>query len=67
MKEGKINYKQAVEWIAINDEPGADWAYKIPEVSQMVTVLLVADLTGKDAVEVALDVINYRRYIYLKN
>lgn len=51
-------YREAVEWIARNDECTETSA---EAVSGLVSVALVADLFGKDQIEVARAVINFRR------
>lgn len=58
----KQRYREAVEWIALNDEPdhyvvGTD----LDEVAQQLTVVLVADVFDVDQDQVALDVVAYRR------
>jgi hypothetical protein len=66
MTHGKLNYGQATEWIAVNDEPGHENAFDITHVSEMVTVVLVADLMEKSPLFVARDVIERRKQIYLR-
>jgi hypothetical protein len=52
------SYKSAVEWIALNDNPGAA---ELPETLEgYLTVALVADLFGVDLKRVAEDVANFR-------
>lgn len=51
-------YSFAIEWIALNDEPGClDWV----EVSGQISVLLVADLYSVNHERVAVDVVRYRK------
>lgn len=53
----RASYREAVEWIAMND----DNAETDPEVVRyQVTVLLVADLFRLEAERVARDVLRYR-------
>jgi hypothetical protein len=51
-------YREAVEWIARNDDPGEMSA---DPVSGLISVALVADLFGKEQIEVARAVIRFRR------
>lgn len=55
-----FNYAQAIEWIALNDEAGRESAFDIQAVSEMVTVVMTANLANKEPKEVAIDVIMYR-------
>lgn len=50
-------YKEAVEWIAFNDEPTLR---ELGEISYMISVQLIADLFKIDSVDVAVDVAKYR-------
>jgi hypothetical protein len=50
-------YMEAVAWIANNDEPGETDA---ETVSEMISVLLVADLWRKEPEQVADDVLRAR-------
>lgn len=51
------SYRQGIAWIGLNDEPSdMDTA----TVSSLISVLLLADLFGKHAEEVATDVVRYR-------
>ena len=52
------NYRRTIEWIALNDEPTLTG---LDEVADMISVQLVADMWGYDAMRVARDVINFRR------
>lgn len=50
----RASYRSAVQWIADNDEPMIeDWR----DMTDLLTVVLVADLFGKDARDVARDVV----------
>lgn len=53
----RASYKYGVEWIAVNDEPD-----EIDQgtVSEMISIMLLADLFGKPYFQVAADVIKYR-------
>lgn len=55
------SYRQAVEWIALEDEPTYLWADEILQESG-VSVALVADLFGKapDAVALAVQLVRVR-------
>ena len=51
-------YKQAVTWIAANDEP----TFMLPiEMADLISVCLVADLWNRTPGEVAIDVIIERK------
>lgn len=50
-------YKDAVAWIALNDDPDV---LDAEDLSGTLTVALAADLFKKHTIEVALDVIAYR-------
>lgn len=53
----RASYRSAVQWIADNDEPMIeDWR----DMTDLLTVVLVADLFGKDARDVASDVVARR-------
>ena len=53
----RASYREAVQWIAVNDEPGE----KDVEVMQgMISVCLVADIFGADQAVVAKDVMRAR-------
>jgi hypothetical protein len=55
----RASYREAVEWIALNDSAGDD---DPPEIlSGLVTVCLIADLFGESTERVARDVIRVRR------
>lgn len=56
MKKG---YKFAIAWIALNDSPGDN--ENAETMAGYVSVLLVADLFGKDQNQVAKDVFQYRQ------
>lgn len=51
-------YATAVEWIAVNDEP---MELDLEGVQGYISVLLVADVFGKEAEDVAKDVISLRK------
>lgn len=52
------SYREAVIWIAENDEPASD---DVAEMENLISVVLVAHLFGTPAHDVARDVIRYRR------
>jgi hypothetical protein len=56
----RASYREAVAWIALNDDAGAAYAMVMSEVAGMISVVLVADLFGKEPHHVATDVIKYR-------
>ncbi|MBA3761714.1 MAG: hypothetical protein H0X04_00025 [Chthoniobacterales bacterium] len=53
-------YSYAVAWIALNDEPGAEWARRPAEVAQQISAVLVADIYGVTPLAVGRDVVGYR-------
>ena len=55
----KMTLRQAIEWIAKNDNP--DDQITIEELSGTMTVALVADLWGRPAFDIAFRVNCYRR------
>lgn len=58
----KFSYKKAIEWIAENDEPRE---IDLKVISEMISVLLIADLAKKDPIEVAKKIADYRiKHIY---
>jgi hypothetical protein len=56
----RASYREAVAWIAINDDAGATYALDAEHLRIVVTVILIADIFGKDPVEVATDVVKFR-------
>ena len=54
----RATYREAVQWIALNDAPGDDGDVK--EVQGYISTLLVADLFGADPYKVAIDVVRTR-------
>ena len=54
------SYREAIAWIALNDDAGSDVACETTFVKQMISVALVADLFGKTDLEVAQKVVQYR-------
>lgn len=50
-------YMDGVSWIAENDEPTLD---DVNEISNLISVLLLADLFGRTPEEVAIDVLRVR-------
>ena len=53
----KMTYKQAVEWVALNDEPTLTI---LDEVEVMVSTLLIADIWAKAEKDVALDIVRLK-------
>ena len=58
-KTPRPTYRQAVRWIAAEDEP---LILKVSELSGLISVALVADLFGKEAITVARDVARLREH-----
>jgi hypothetical protein len=61
------SYKDAVQWIAINDGAGdtpgwMKWDDALPAVDGLVTVCLVADVFDRDQDQVAADVLRARGF-----
>jgi len=56
----RMKYNDAILWIAVNDESGNDERINPEFVADMITVQLIADMTGKTAARVAADVILFR-------
>jgi hypothetical protein len=59
-----MSYRKAVEWIARNDNDGVrddDQA-----IANYLTVSMVADLYGKEPIDVARDVMMFRREIGIR-
>lgn len=52
------SYRKAIEWIALNDEPGET---DLDAMSQMISVALIADLWVKEPETVAKAVLRYRK------
>jgi hypothetical protein len=53
------NFKQAVQWIALNDNSGDN--EPVEDVSGYISVALTADLFGKDPMDVAKKVVWWRK------
>lgn len=53
-------YKFGCQWIADNDNPGDPDALNVETVSGFISVLLLADMFGKEPEEVALKVVALR-------
>ena len=56
----RASCREAVAWIARNDDEGSPDALEVDTVRGMLTVVLTADLFGVDAERVARDVVRYR-------
>lgn len=54
-------YRQAIVWIALNDDPGSSNSMKVSSVKTLISVQLIADLFGKTHEKVARAVIRYRK------
>lgn len=59
----RASYRQAVRWIAENDDPGDDEADNVDAVAEMISVLLTADIFGVEPKRVAADVVRKREQI----
>jgi hypothetical protein len=57
----RASYREAVEWIARNDEAGSDDAFDVTETSFLVTTLLISDLFDVDNLKVGADVVRKRK------
>jgi hypothetical protein len=57
MKKRINRYKEAVRWIAFNDETAE---LQIDSVAEQISVALVADIWGKERMKVAEDVMALR-------
>lgn len=55
----RASYRKAIEWIALNDEPGE---MNVEITSEMISVGLIADLFGKTQQEVARQVVKRRKF-----
>lgn len=53
----KTRYQRAVEWIAYNDEPNE---YDEDEIAGFISTCLVADMFGKDPMQVAQDICAFK-------
>ena len=55
-----MKYRDAIQWIAENDEPEIEgrWSYDVG--ADQITVQLVSALRGKTATVIACDVVIYR-------
>lgn len=57
----RISYADGVAWIGDNDEPTLRSHGDTITVSELVSVAMLADISGREAIDVAEDVIAYRR------
>jgi hypothetical protein len=57
----RASYREAIEWIAINDSSGEDTAMDAEEVQHLVTSALVADLFEVDQFKIGKDVVRKRK------
>lgn len=56
----RASYREAIAWIALNDDPGSSDAYDPKEVGRMISSHLVADLFGVDNEKVGKDIVRFR-------
>lgn len=57
----RASYREAIAWIADNDDGGSEDALEPTVVSKMITACLVADLFGVDSERVGNDIVRYRK------
>jgi len=57
----RASYREAVEWIALNDGAGDPGALSPEDVACQLSVMLVADLWRKSTLEVARAVVRWRK------
>lgn len=57
----ELSYQTATEWIALNDGPGDEDAYKVGAVACTIPVMLIADVFGKSPRTVATEVVKLRK------
>ena len=57
----RASYKEAVAWIAFNDDAGGDEALEIDYVKNYVSTCLVADIFGVTTDKVGEDIIRFRK------
>jgi hypothetical protein len=55
-----MKYRDAIRWIAENDDPGHECAWSYDVVADQLTVQMIAALRGKTATLIACDVVIYR-------
>jgi hypothetical protein len=56
----RANYRDAIAWIACNDDAGEPDALNLETVHGYISVCLIADLFGVERERVARDVVRYR-------
>jgi hypothetical protein len=59
-KMNRANYRDAISWIAYNDDAGGPDALNFEKVHGYTSVCLIADLFGVEQERVARDVVRYR-------
>lgn len=59
----RASYREAIEWIARNDEAGSEESMIHSEVSFLVTSLLISDIFNVDNLKVGTDVIRKRKQL----
>ena len=59
----KAFYTKGIEWIAHNDEP---LIMDVDDMADLISVVMLADLCGKDPVKVANDVVERRSLLKKK-
>ena len=56
-KQVIASYRKGIEWIALNDDYGATDAFDVDVVSTYISTVLLADLFGKEPLEVAENIV----------
>ena len=56
----RASYREAIEWVAMYDDPMLPGCLDADEVAKKKTVQLIADLYGKHAIEIAFAVVKKR-------
>lgn len=59
----RASYKEAIAWIALNDDAAGEEAFDIESVKGYVTTCLVADIFGVDQNKVGKDIVKYRKRV----
>lgn len=57
----RASYRAAIFWIAHNDSAGDYNALKVEDVANLVSVALIADIFHKGQLQVARDVVKFRK------
>lgn len=57
----RASYRAAIEWIALNDDPGSPDALNAEVVARYVSSVLIADIFGVEDAKVGVDVVRVRQ------